>query len=128
MANDGRTIILSGNSRYIEHIDSQINHFHYSSDSNDGKEEIPLTALSMLDNEVRSRLDGGAEPKQVLLPVKAAMEAEVVIPFSSVVEFNDRYGCDIKPAAWSRWIKGVGNFSYDSRELSAYITAFSKLK
>lgn len=126
MANDGRTIILNGNSRYIEHIDSQINHFHYGNDTDDGKEEIPLTALSMLDNEVRSRLDGGAEPKHILLPVKAAMEASIALPFSNVAEFNERYGCNIKPNVWSRWIKGSENYEYDSRELNPYISIFSK--
>lgn len=83
-------------------------------------------AIEYLDREVRSRIDNGADAKYVLLPVKAAIEAGVPLPYNNVAKFNERYGCSISKSTWSRWINGTDGCGYMDQELNALASRFMR--
>lgn len=84
--------------------------------------------LEFLDYEVHKRASQYNDPKNILLPVKGAREAQVPLPFKDVKDFNARYGTGINQTAWSRWINGSGNYIYGEDELNPYIFIFKQMK
>lgn len=95
----------------------------------DGKQvdSKPKTAIEALDAEVRSRISLYSDPKSILLPVRAAREAHVNLPFTNLVGFNQRYDTNINSSAWSRWIRGTGNYHYDEIDLNSYKAMFERI-
>ena len=91
------------------------------------KQPAPKSAVDILDRAVKAKIDSNATPKNILMPVRAAMEVPIPLPFNNVVEFNKRYGCEISSSTWSRCIKDTEGCGYDSKEINSYIAMFSTI-
>ena len=82
--------------------------------------------LEELDKLVRHAIANDKSPKHILLPIRAAKEAEV-LPMADIEWVNNRYDLKLSPMNWSTWIKKE-DANYDSRELNSLIERFRKLK
>lgn len=114
-------------------IGTQNNFFCVVNNGDDSKEKSTSQSgiskiLEFLDYEVQKRTSLYNDPKYILLPVKGAREAQVLLPFKDVKDFNARYGTGINQTAWSRWINGSGNYVYGEDELNPYISIFKQMK
>ena len=82
--------------------------------------------LEELDKLVRDAIANGKSPKYILLPIRAAKEAEV-LPMADIEWVNNRYDLKLNPTNWCTWINKE-DAKYDSRELNSLIERFRKLK
>jgi len=82
--------------------------------------------LEELDKLVRHAIANDKSPKYILLPIRAAKEAEV-LPMADIEWVNNRYDLKLNPMNWSTWINKE-DANYDSRELNSLIERFRKLK
>lgn len=119
---EGKTFNFYGGCQYVEHIDSQTNNFHYYGDG----QQHAKSPVEILNAEVQKQIDADADPKYILLPVRAAKEVPINVPYSSVKVFNDAFGTEIGKMAWSRWVNGTDpDYTYDDNELRACMNLFS---
>lgn len=82
--------------------------------------------LEELDKLVRDAIANNKSPKYILLPIRAAKEAEV-LPMADLAWVNSRYDLKLNSQNWSDWINKK-DAKYDNRELNSLITRFQKLK
>lgn len=82
--------------------------------------------LEELDKLVRDAIANNKSPKYILLPIRAAKEAEV-LPMADLAWVNSRYDLKLNSQNWSDWINKK-DAKYDNRELNSLITRFHKLK
>lgn len=82
--------------------------------------------LEELDKLVRDAIANNKSPKYILLPIRAAKEAEV-LPMADLAWVNSRYDLKLNSQNWSDWINKKDT-NYDSRELYPLISRFQKLK
>lgn len=83
--------------------------------------------LELLDELVKSAIQQHPKsPKHILLPVRAAKEAEA-LPMVDLKWVNDRYELQLNPTNWSDWVTKADT-NYDNKELSPLIEDFQKLK
>ena len=104
----------------VELEDKQPSSAHESSQS--GNDPV----LLKLDKMVRDAIQEKKNKKYILLPIRAAKDAEV-LPTADRKWVNERYGLNVSPKNWSDWINNEDP-NYDSRELLPLITGFKKLK
>ncbi len=90
-----------------------------------GKHDVRAVypAMPLLEYLVRDAIEKKKKPKYILLPVRAAMDAGVLIPIHNVKDMNEHFKDDLKGAmltkqCWSLWVDGVNRLEYDSRELN----------
>lgn len=84
-------------------------------------------ALAVADKHVRAAVAKGLKPKGLLLAVRAAREANVLLAARmDVAWFNGRYGTLLSKQNWSHWVNGHG--VYDETELSAMMGEYEKTK
>lgn len=82
--------------------------------------------LQLLDELVKDAISKGKSAKHILLPVRAAKEAEV-LPMADLAWMNERYKLELSKQNWSDWVNKK-DANYDPRELNALETRFRKLK
>jgi|GEM_PF-2305899 len=82
--------------------------------------------LEELDKLVRHAIANDKSPKYILLPIRAAKEAET-LPMVDLKWVNNRYDLNLSNQNWSNWVNSE-KAHYDSRELSSLITRFQELK
>ncbi len=82
--------------------------------------------LQLLDELVKGAISKGNSPKLILLPVRAAKEAEV-LPMANLAWVNERYKLELSKQNWSDWVNKK-DANYDDRELNPLITRFQALK
>ena len=82
--------------------------------------------LQLLDELVKSAISKGKKAKHILMPVRAAKEAEV-LPMADLAWMNERYKLELSPTNWSDWVNKQ-DANYDDRELNGLILRFQKLK
>lgn len=121
-------------------IGSQTNNYFYGQQTTDygqqrtdggqqtTDEGLGTKAVEMLLDELMGEVMGrdGFTPKQVLLPVRAAKEAET-LPFVDLNWVNARYGLSLSKQNWSAWVKKE-DANYDERELNALVARFLSVK
>ena len=94
----------------------------------EGKTESPSddAVLNLLDELVQDAINGKKPPKYILLPVRAAKDAEV-LPLADLRWMNERYHLKLSPMNWSTWVNKE-DAGYDSRELLPLVNRFQALK
>ena len=114
-------------------IGSQTNNYFYGQQTTDEglqttDEGLGTKAVEMLLDELMGEVMGRASftPKQVLLPVRAAKEAET-LPFVDLNWVNARYGLSLSKQNWSAWVY-KRDANYDERELNALVARFLSVK
>jgi hypothetical protein len=87
---------------------------------------VEIHVLGLLDELVKDAIIKGKSAKHILMPVRAAKEAEV-LPLVDLAWVNERYGLTLSPTNWSDWVNKK-DANYDSKELNPLITRFQALK
>lgn len=82
--------------------------------------------LQLLDELVKDAISKNKSAKHILLPVRAAKEAEV-LPIADLAWLNGRYNLSLSPMNWSDWVNKK-DANYDDRELNGLILRFQALK
>ena len=83
--------------------------------------------LQLLDELVKDAITQHPKsPKHILLPVRAAKEAEV-LPMADLAWVNERYKLELSKQNWSDWVNKK-DAHYDDRELNGLILRFQALK
>lgn len=82
--------------------------------------------LQLLDELVKDAISKGKSAKHILMPVRAAKEAEA-LPLVDLAWVNGRYNLSLNPTNWSDWVNKK-DANYDDRELNGLILRFQKLK
>jgi hypothetical protein len=94
------------------------------------KEKTESTAASavlvLLDKLVLDAIKDGKSPKYILLPVRAAKDADV-LPLADLKWMNERYNLNLSPMNWSTWVNKE-DAGYDSRELLPLVNRFRALR
>ena len=84
------------------------------------------SVLQLLDELVNDAISNGKSAKHILMPVRAAQEADV-LPIADLAWVNTRYDLELNPTNWSDWVNKK-DANYDDRELNPLITRFQALK
>ena len=82
--------------------------------------------LNLLDELVKDAIKNRNTPKYILLPVRAAKDAEV-LPCVDLKWVNERYNLKLNPMNWSTWVNQE-DVGYDGRELLPLVSRFQALK
>jgi len=90
------------------------------------KDATDEAVLGLLDELVHEAIGQKTTPKYILLPVRAAKDAEV-LPTADLKWVNERYGQKLSPTNWSTWVNSPEP-NYDSRELLPLVSRFKALK
>ena len=82
--------------------------------------------LNLLDELVKDAIKNRNTPKYILLPIRAAKDAEV-LPCVDLKWVNERYKLNLNPTNWSTWVNQE-DVGYDGRELLPLVSRFQALK
>jgi hypothetical protein len=91
-------------------------------------EEQLYPALRLLCPLVRKAVNEKRSAKYILMPQRAAMEAEVMLPPMDAEWYNRRFGTHLNKMNLSNWLNGTGKSDYDPKELEPMVTRFIALK
>jgi hypothetical protein len=91
-------------------------------------EEQLYPALRLLCSLVREAVNEKRSAKYILMPQRAAMEAEVMLPPMDAAWYNRRFGTHLNKMNLSNWLNGTGKSDYDPKELEPMVTRFMALK
>lgn len=85
-------------------------------------------AMALLEGLVRDAIEKKKGPKYILMPVRAAKDAGVLIPIHDVKDMNEHFKDELKDniltkQSWSLWISKL---EYDPRELEPLTTKFKE--
>ena len=83
--------------------------------------------LKLLDSLVGKAIKEKKTPKYILLPIRAAKDAEVLPTYVDRNWVNAQYNLSLSPMNWSTWVNDE-KANYDLRELNHDITLFENLK
>lgn len=82
--------------------------------------------LKLLDELVQDAIRQEKSPKYILLPVRAAKDADM-LPMANLDWVNERYGLKLSNVNYSDWVSKE-NANYDNRELPPLVERFRALK
>lgn len=117
-----------------QHVDTiQHQHNYYGEQKKDGPtdytdEEQMYPALGLLCQLVKKAVEAGKQAKYILMPQRAAIEAEVMLPQIDAEWYNSRFGTNLNKMDLSRWINGTGKCMYTPQEIAPIIARFKSLK
>lgn len=82
--------------------------------------------LNLLDELVKDAIDKKKTAKYILLPVRAAKDANM-LPIADLKWMNERYQLTLNATNWSSWVNN-SDAGYDHREISPLVERFQALK
>ncbi|MBO4672899.1 MAG: hypothetical protein J5616_00910 [Bacteroidaceae bacterium] len=109
-------------------IGSQTNTYNYYGERMEKEEGDIYPALPLLKEMVLDAVQEGKTAKYILLPLRAAMEADALLPSFDVNSFNKSFGTSLNKANFSNWVNGTNGSSYDEKEIAPFIKRFRDLK
>lgn len=92
--------------------------------ASNGKTEEKV--LSLLDELVKDAIANKNTPKYILLPVRAAKDANM-LPTADLKWVNERYQQTLNATNWSTWVNS-DDAGYEHREISPLVERFRALK
>ena len=120
-AHIGKVVYNYGNITYYENKGDK-----QQEDCTDEEKLYP--ALGLLCQLIKEAVDSGKQAKYILMPQRAAMEAEVMLPKMDAEWYNHRFGTHLNKMNLSNWLNGTGKSDYDPKELEPLVTRFMALK
>lgn len=117
-----------------QHVDSiQHQHNYYGEKKDNGREECTdeyslYPAMGLLCQLVKEAVEAGKQAKYILMPQRAAMEAEVMLPPIDAEWYNTRFGTNLNKVNLSNWLRGTGGASYAPHEIDPLKERFKMLK
>ena len=117
-----------------QHVNTIQNQNNYCGEKKETKpedytdEEKLYPALGLLCQLVKEAVDAGKQAKYILMPQRAAMEAEVLLPPIDAEWYNNRFGTNLNKVNLSNWLNGTGETDYDPKELEPLKRRFRLLK
>lgn len=114
------------------YVESTVNEYNYGheKEKQDGytDEEELYPALKLLCQLVKEAVEAGKQAKYILMPQRAAMEAEVMLPPIDADWYNSQFGTKLNKVNLSNWLNGTGGTDYDPKELEPMTERFRMLK
>ncbi|MBO7592072.1 MAG: hypothetical protein J6T00_01690 [Bacteroidaceae bacterium] len=126
---------MNGGNIYGDNATHKETHYHFGNEQkievNNKQEGMnnlkPDPVLHLLDVLVKTAIvQHPKSPKHILLPVRAARDAEV-LPMADLAWVNARYGLTLSHTNWSDWVSKEDS-KYDPRELNPLLSRFRALK
>ena len=114
-----------------QHVENQ--HNYYGEKKDNGGEECTdeyslYPAMGLLCQLVKEAVEAGKQAKYILMPQRAAMEAEVMLPPIDAEWYNTRFGTNLNKVNLSNWLRGTGGASYAPHEIDPLKERFKMLK
>ena len=111
---------------------STVNEYNYGHEKEKQEgytdEEELYPALKLLCQLVKEAVEAGKQAKYILMPQRAAMEAEVMLPPIDAEWYNSQFGTKLNKVNLSNWLNGTGGTDYDPKELEPMTERFRMLK
>lgn len=113
------------------HIEKIVYNYGTINENNYGQGKSPTidtesAVLKLLDELVQDAIRQEKSPKYILLPVRAAKDADM-LPMANLDWVNERYGLKLSNVNYSDWVSKE-NANYDNRELPPLVERFRALK
>lgn len=113
------------------HIGKIVYNYGTINENNYGQSQSPTidtesAVLKLLDELVQDAIRQEKSPKYILLPVRAAKDADM-LPMANLDWVNERYGLKLSNVNYSDWVSKE-NANYDNRELPPLVERFRALK